>query len=85
MTSRLKYERSLAIARLSWGRRESPLGQSVLHTPGFSRRGDWLQVGAKSVINPRRACAGGLRLLVLCVCVCVCVLQRQQCSFLRSK
>ena len=40
----------VSLARLSRGRRESPLGQSVLHTPGFSRRGDWLQVGAKSVI-----------------------------------
>ena len=32
----------VSLARLSRGRRESPLGQSVLHTPGFSRRGDWV-------------------------------------------
>ena len=27
----------------------------------------------KYFINPRRACAGGLRVVVLCVCLCVCV------------
>ena len=41
-----------------------------------------------NIINPRRACAGGLRYLsCVCVCLCVCLLQlqRQQRSFLRSK
>ena len=41
-------------------------------------------LGLFIVVNPRRACAGGLRYLVcvcVCLCVCLCVRHHESCHY----